>query len=276
MTRYFRIILAIVFALALAVPKAFADQPKAWAFWTQEPATPIMTQIVDLHATITTIILAITAFVFVIMLTILVRFHHSRQKVAQQWAHNTALEVVWTLVPVLILVGIAFPSFKLLFAMDRTEKADYTVKVTGHQWYWSYAYPDLNINFDANLVQDESLEPGQPRLLTADAPLVVPVNAVIRLQTAADDVIHSWSVPAFGVKLDAMPGRLNETWFKAERTGIYYGQCSQLCGINHGFMPIEVKVVEKEEFDAWVEQNAQKTSSAAAAITLAAASTAKE
>jgi cytochrome c oxidase subunit 2 len=276
MTRLYRYILGAVLAFGLASPEAFADQPKAWGIWTQQSATPTMTQIVDLHTTITAIILAITAFVFVIMGVIMVRFHHSRQPVAQQWSHNTLLEVVWTLVPVLILVGIAFPSFKLLYAMDRTEKADYTVKVTGHQWYWSYAYPDLNVAFDSNLVQDDSLEPGQPRMLTTDASLVVPVNAVIRLQTVAEDVIHSWAVPAFGVKIDAMPGRLNETWFKAERTGTYYGQCSQLCGINHGFMPIEVKVVEKEEFDAWVAQNAQKTSSAAAPIKLAAASISKE
>ena len=135
--------------------------------------------------------------------------------------------------------------------------------MTGHQWDWSYAYPDLNINFDSNLVQDESLEPGQPRLLTVDQHVVVPVGAVVRVQATADDVIHSWSVPAFGVKIDAVPGRLNETWFKAERPGTFYGQCSQLCGINHGFMPIQIEAVSKEDFDAWVAQNAQKSSSAA-------------
>jgi cytochrome c oxidase subunit 2 len=164
---------------------------------------------------------------------------------------------------VLILVAIAFPSFKLRYAMDRTEAADYTLKVTGHQWYWSYSYPDQNIAFDSNMVQDDSLEAGQPRLLTADNHVVVPVGAVVRVQATADDVIHSWSVPAFGVKIDAVPGRLNETWFKAERAGTFYGQCSQLCGINHGFMPIQIEAVSKEDFDAWVAQNAQKSSSAA-------------
>jgi cytochrome c oxidase subunit 2 len=262
MTRLYQFLTAVLLVLGCGVPQAFADQPKAWGLWTQEPVTPTMTQIVDLHSTITVIIIAITIFVFAVMGIIMVRFHHTRQPVAQQWSHNTMLEVVWTLIPVLILVGIAFPSFKLLYAMDRTEKADYTIKATGHQWYWSYSYPDQNINFDANMVQDDSLEAGQPRLLTADTKVVVPVGAVIRLLIASDDVIHSWSMPAFGVKTDAMPGRLNETWFKVEKAGTYYGQCSQLCGINHGFMPIEVQAVSKEEFDAWVEQNAQKSASA--------------
>ena len=200
----------------------------------------------------------INGLIILLLGYIIIRFSAKRNPHAQQWSHNTVLEVVWTLIPVLILVGIAFPSFKLLYAMDRAEKADITLKVTGHQWYWSYAYPDLNVGFDANVVQDESLTEGQPRLLTTDNPLLVPVGAVVRVQLTADDVIHSWSVPAFGVKSDAVPGRLNETWFKAETPGTYYGQCSQLCGINHGFMPIEIHAVSKEDFDAWVEQNAKK------------------
>jgi len=263
MTRLHKIIAAIAFAIGVGMPQAFAEDVHPWGIWTQDPATPTMAQITSLHNAITVIILAILAFVFLLMGIIIVRFNKKANPTAQQWSHNTMLEVVWTLIPVLILVGIAFPSFKLLYAMDRTEKADLTLKVTGHQWYWSYAYPDLNVAFDSNLVQDDDLKPGQPRLFTVDQHVVVPVGAVVRLQTAAEDVIHSWSVPAFGVKLDAMPGRLNETWFKAEKTGTFYGQCSQLCGVNHGFMPIEVEVVTKEAFDAWVEQNAQKTSSAA-------------
>ena len=263
MTRLYQFLSAIFLVLGVGTPAAFADQPKAWGLWTQDPASPTMHQIVDLNSTITVIIIAITVFVFALLGVIIVRFHHQRHPVAQQWSHNTVLEVVWTLVPVLILVAIAFPSFKLLYAMDRTENADYTLKVTGHQWYWSYAYPDQNISFDANLVQDDSLEAGQPRLLTTDQHVVVPVGAVIRVQATADDVIHSWSLPAFGVKIDAVPGRLNETWFKAERPGMYYGQCSQLCGINHGFMPIQIEAVSKEDFDAWVAQAAQKSSSAA-------------
>ena len=263
MTRLYRILSAVILMLGVGTSQAFAEQPKNWGLWTQDPASPTMHQIVDLHSTITVIIIAITVFVFALMGVIMVRFNHKRHPVAQQWTHNTVLEVAWTLVPVLILVAIAFPSFKLLYAMDRTENADYTLKVTGHQWYWSYSYPDQNISFDANLVQDDSLEAGQPRLLTTDQHVVVPVGAVVRVQATADDVIHSWSVPAFGVKIDAVPGRLNETWFKAERPGTFYGQCSQLCGINHGFMPIQIEVVSKEDFDAWVAQSAQKSSSAA-------------
>lgn len=261
MTRLNQILTAVLLLLGVGAP-AYAE-PKNWGLWTQDPVTPTMHQIVDLHTTITVIIVAITIFVFGLMAVILLRFNSKANPVAQQWSHNTLLEVVWTLVPVLILVAIAFPSFKLLYAMDRAENADYTLKVTGHQWYWSYSYPDQNISFDSNLVQDDSLEAGQPRLLTVDQHVVVPVGAVIRVQTTADDVIHSWSVPAFGVKIDAVPGRLNETWFKVEQPGTYYGQCSQLCGINHGFMPIQIEAVSKEDFDAWVAQTAQKTSSAA-------------
>jgi cytochrome c oxidase subunit 2 len=252
----------VALLMLIGAPAAYADQPQPWGLWMQEPASPIMHQIYDLHLTISVIILAILVFVFIVMGVIIVRFHHTRQPEPQQWSHNTLLEVAWTLVPVLILVGVAFPSFKLLYAMDRAEKADFTIKATGHQWYWSYSYPDQNIAFDASMVQDESLEPGQPRLLSADAKVMVPVGAVVRILSTADDVIHSWSMPAFGVKIDAIPGRLNEAWFKVERPGTYYGQCSQLCGINHGFMPIQVEAVSKEDFDAWVEKNAQKTSSA--------------
>ncbi len=261
MTRLFRIFSALLVAVACA-PRAFADQPKPWGLWSQDPASPIMSDIVSLNNTITAIILAIVVLVFVLMTVIILRFNHARHPVPQQWSHHALLEVAWTLIPVLILVCIAFPSFKLLYAMDRAEKADLTVKATGHQWYWSYSYPDQNVSFDANMVQDESLEPGQPRLLTADAHVVVPVGAVVRIQTTADDVIHSWSVPAFGVKIDALPGRLNEAWFKVERPGMYYGQCSQLCGVLHGFMPIQVEAVSQADFDSWVAQNAQKSSSA--------------
>lgn len=250
-----------VLTFGVGLSASYADQPKAWGLWTQEPVTPIMQQIADLNGTITGIMIAITLFVFAIMAVIVVRFGHKRHPEAKQWTHNTLLEVVWTLIPVLILVGIAFPSFKLLFAMDRTEAADYTLKATGHQWYWSYAYPDLNVAFDANIAPDETLQPGQPRLLATDNAVYVPVGAVVRIQTTADDVIHDWSVPAFGVKLDAIPGRLNESWFKVEKPGIYYGNCAQLCGVNHGFMPIEVHAVPKEEFDAWVAQTAQKSAS---------------
>jgi cytochrome c oxidase subunit 2 len=162
-------------------------------------------------------------------------------------------------VPVLILVAIAVPSFRLLFFQLNIPEADITIKATGKQWYWSYAYPDNGkFEFDSLMLQDKDRKAGQPRLLSVDNEMVVPVNKVIRVQTTASDVIHSFAVPSFGIKIDAIPGRLNETWFKAEREGMYYGQCSELCGKNHAFMPIAVRVVSEREFTAWVEDAKKK------------------
>ena len=175
--------------------------------------------------------------------------------------HNTALEVVWTLVPVLILVAIAVPSFKLLFHQLNIPPSDLTIKATGKQWFWTYAYPDSNFEFDSLMVQTKDLQPGQPRLLAADNPLVVPVNKVVRVQTTASDVIHAFAVPAFGVKLDAIPGRRNEVWFQATKIGVYYGQCSELCGKDHAFMPIEVRVVSDEAFASWLAEAKKKYAS---------------
>jgi cytochrome c oxidase subunit 2 len=246
--------------VGFAASQALADQPQPWGIWMQEAASPTMHQIASLNTTITAIILAILAFVFVLLSYVCLRFHASRHPVPAKWAHNTPLEVAWTLLPVLILVAIAFPSFRLLYAMDRTKDADLTLKITGHQWYWSYAYPDQNVSFDATMVQESDLKPGEPRLLATDNHIVLPVGATVRIQTTADDVIHSWSVPSLGVKIDAFPGRLNETWVKIEKPGLYFGQCSQLCGINHGFMPIEVEAVSKEQFAAWLRSQSKQTS----------------
>lgn len=251
-------------AVSIAAPSAMADQPHPWGIWLQEAASPTMEQISRLNATITAIILAILVVVFGLLGYVIFRFRASRNPQPAAWTHNTALEVAWTLVPVLVLVAIAFPSFRLLYAMDRTKDAELTLKVTGHQWYWSYTYPDQNISFDANLVQDSDLKPGEPRLLTTDTHVVLPAGVTVRIQTTADDVVHSWSVPSLGVKIDAFPGRLNETWVRIDRPGIYFGQCSQLCGVNHGFMPIEVEAVPKEQFAAWVQQNQSKPKSSSA------------
>jgi cytochrome c oxidase subunit 2 len=264
--------LAVVALLGFAALPALADQPKPWGLGMQDAASPTMQGIISLHTTLTVIITCITLFVFGLLAVICVRFNASRNPVPAKWSHNTLLELVWTLVPVLILVAIAFPSFRLLYAADRVKDADYTLKVTGHQWFWSYSYVDQGIAFDSNLAQDSDLKPGEPRLLATDTHVVLPVGAIIRIQTTADDVIHSWSVPALGVKIDAFPGRLNETWTRIDRPGIYYGQCSQLCGINHGFMPIEIEAVSKEDFAAWVEQNQSKKSSSAGQSLFAAAS----
>jgi cytochrome c oxidase subunit 2 len=192
------------------------------------------------------------------------RFHHTRHPVPTRTSHNTVIEVIWTIVPVLILVLIAIPSFKLMYYMDRVPKADMTIKVTGNQWFWTYEYPDQGgIRFDSNLVQEKDLKPGQKRLLDVDNPLVVPVGAVVRVQVAGvpDGVIHSWFVPSFGVQEYAMPGRLNEAWFQIKEPGSYYGECNQICGINHAFMPIKVVAVAKPDFDKWLAQAKQKFSS---------------
>ena len=172
--------------------------------------------------------------------------------------HNTTIEVLWTVVPVLILVTIAVPSFRLLFFQLNMPKADVTVKATGKQWFWSYSYPDNKFEFDSLMVQDKDLKPGQPRLLAVDNEMVVPVNKVVHVLTTGADVIHSFAVPSFGIKIDAIPGRINETWFKAEREGIYYGQCSELCGKDHAFMPIVVRVVNDKDYTAWLEQAKKK------------------
>lgn len=211
-----------------------------------------MERISELSFMLNVVIITIVLLVSGLLVWCLWRFNEKRNPVPAKWSHNTPLEVAWTAIPALILVAIAFPSFKLLYFMDRTQAADLTLKVTGHQWYWSYGYPDQGIAFDAMMTQPDDLKPGQPRLLATDNPVVLPVGVPIRVQLTADDVIHSWAVPALGLKTDTVPGRLNETWVRIDRPGIYYGQCSELCGVNHGFMPIMIEAVEKEKFDAWI------------------------
>ncbi|HWE78942.1 MAG TPA: cytochrome c oxidase subunit II [Pseudolabrys sp.] len=227
-------------------------QPHPWQMSLQAGATPVMDDIIWFHHFLLWMIIAITLFVLALLLVVIVRFNARRNPIPSRTTHNTFIEVIWTVVPVLILVAIAVPSFRLLFYELKIPPADLTVKATGKQWFWSYSYPDQKIEFDSLLVQDKDLKPGQPRLLTVDNELVVPVNKVVRVLVTGADVIHSFSVPSFGIKIDAIPGRLNETWFKAEREGTYYGQCSQLCGRDHAFMPIAVHVVSEKEFAAWL------------------------
>ncbi|HEY0848806.1 MAG TPA: cytochrome c oxidase subunit II [Bradyrhizobium sp.] len=235
---------------------AFAEvgQPRPWEMTLQESASPVMDNIVWFHGFLLAIITVITLFVLGLLVTVVVKFNARSNPVPSRTTHNTLIEVAWTLIPVLILVGIAVPSFRLLFKQLDLPKADLTVKATGKQWYWSYAYPDNGkFEFDSLLAQDK-----QPRLLGVDNEMVVPVNKVIRIQTTGADVIHSFAVPAFGVKIDSIPGRLNETWFTATKTGMFYGQCSELCGKDHAFMPIAVRVVSEQEFAAWVESAKKK------------------
>ena len=204
------------------------------------------------------VITAIMGFVLFLILYACIRFRASRNPVASTTSHNTLIEVLWTLVPCLILVVLAVPSFKLLYEQDTIPKADVTIKAVGYQWYWGYEYPDENIIFDSYLVDEKDLKENQPRLLTVDNEIYVPVNKVVKVMITANDVLHAWALPSFGVKRDAVPGRINETWFKAEKTGTYYGQCSELCGIKHAFMPITVNVVTEDEYNLWLEEAKQK------------------
>jgi len=229
-------------------------QPAPWEWTLQESASPVMDYIIWFHNWLFVTITLITLLVLGLLIAVVVKFNAKANPIPSKTTHNTLIEVAWTLIPVLILVAIAVPSFRLLFLQLDTPKADLTVKATGKQWYWSYAYPDNGkFEFDSLMSQDK-----KPRLLGVDNEMVVPVNKVIRVQTTGADVIHAFAVPAFGIKIDAIPGRLNETWFKATKTGMFYGQCSELCGKDHAFMPIAVRVVSDQEFAEWVETAKKK------------------
>lgn len=244
-----------VLAATVAVVPAAADQPTPWQTGFQEAASPVMVEIEWLYDYLTAIIVAIVVLVTGLLAYVIVRFNARRNPEPSKTTHNTTLEVVWTVIPILILITIAVPSFRLLYYMDRAQDAEMTLKVIGHQWYWSYEYPDHGgFTFDSVMVDEEDLAEGQPRLLAVDEEVVLPVDTTIRIIVSADDVIHSWAVPALGLKTDAVPGRLNETWVRIEREGVYYGQCTELCGINHGFMPVAVRAVSKQDFAAWVER----------------------
>jgi cytochrome c oxidase subunit 2 len=243
---------------AAVAAAATTGQPQPWEIGLQAAATPVMEDVAWFHDFLLWIITAIVLFVLGLLIVVMVRFNARANPVPSRTTHNTAIEVVWTIVPVLILVTIAVPSFRLLFYQMKVPAADVTVKATGKQWFWSYSYPDQKFEFDSLMVQDKDLKPGEPRLLAVDNPMVVPVNKVVRVLVTGADVIHSFSVPSFGVKVDAIPGRVNETWFKAEHEGMYYGQCSQLCGRDHAFMPIAVRVVSEGEYAAWLESAKKK------------------
>jgi cytochrome c oxidase subunit II len=251
------------FILTLAAFPAFADLPQhvpqSGAYGFQPAATEVARQIHIFHnlwlmPIITTIVVIVTA----LMLYIFIRFNRKANPVPQKFSHNTLVEVVWTLVPVLILVVIAVPSFRLLYLEDVVPESDMTVKAIGSQWYWDYEYtdpagdPNKTLSYSSVMLEDDAAKAaGKPRLLGVDNPLVVPAGKTIRVIVTANDVIHSFAMPAFGVKIDAVPGRLNETWFKVDEPGIYYGQCSELCGSRHAYMPIEIQVMPQADYDAW-------------------------
>lgn len=304
-------------AVALASSSAFAAQPVPWGINMQPSVTSIADGMHGFNSFINIIIAAIVLFVAGLLVWCMVRFNEKSNPTPSRTTHHTMLEVVWTIVPVLILVVIAVPSFRLLYAQYDMPEADLTIKATGKQWFWTYDYqiaapageaaaapatgeapaaaaasaapaegqpaagapapaaPEtpaeavqqaasneaIEFSFDSIMVQEADLQEGQPRLLAVDNEIVVPVGAVVRVQVTAADVIHNFAMPAFGVKVDAVPGRLNETWFRAEREGTYYGQCSELCGRDHAFMPIQVRVASRADYDAWVAQARERFAS---------------
>ena len=249
-----------VFSLLFILPSSvIANEPVDWQLGFQKSASKSMSDIVWFHDyMLLPIITAITVFVLFLLAYACIRFRASKNPVASTTSHNTTIEVIWTLVPCLILIVMAVPSFKVLYSQDEIPKADVTIKAIGYQWYWGYEYPDENIVFDSYMIADKDLKEGQPRLLAVDNEVVVPVNKVVKVMITANDVLHAWALPSFGVKRDAVPGRINETWFKADRTGTFYGQCSELCGIKHAFMPITVNVVSEEEYNNWLKDAKQK------------------
>ncbi len=239
--------------------QAFAEQlmgqPTPGGIGLQPAASPLKHAAHDFHDLILLpIITLICVFVLGLLIWCVVRYNKRSNPIPAKWSHNTVVEVVWTVVPVLILMAISVVSFKLLFAYHDMPKPDLTVKATGYQWYWGYELPDQKVGeFVSNMLpEDEAKARNVPYRLAATEPLVVPVNKTVRVLVTGADVIHAFALPAFGLKIDAIPGRINETWFRAERTGTFYGQCSELCGVDHAFMPLEIKVVTQPEFEAWV------------------------
>ncbi|PWS37868.1 cytochrome c oxidase subunit II [Falsiroseomonas bella] len=249
-------LLALGAGAALAQAEApMVGAPTPWGMGLQASGGPIKDAISSFNSLVFWIIVAITIFVAILLVYVIWRFRAAANPNPTRTSHNTMLEIAWTVVPVLILVVIAIPSFRLIYYQDRAVDAEMTINVQGRQWYWHYAYPDHgNFTFDSYPVAQGELGQGQIRNLSVDNPLVVPVGANVRILTTGQDVIHSFFVPSLGVQKYTIPGRTLETWIRADRPGVYYGQCNQICGVNHWFMPIEVRAVPREEFNAWAEQ----------------------
>ena len=233
----------------------YGKQATDWQLSFQNPATDLMGSVVGLHNVILIVMSLITVFVLFLLFYVSFRFSAKRNPIPSTRTHNTVVEVLWTAIPIVILVVLAIPSFKLLYQQEKSENYDMTVKVIGHQWYWEYEYPDHgDFYFESYMIQDEDLKEGDLRLLTVDNPLVIPANKNVQILITAGDVLHSWAVPSMGLKTDAVPGRLNETWVNVKEPGIYRGQCSEICGSGHGFMPVVVKVLPEREFMAWANE----------------------
>ena len=268
-------LLATGIAIALGSSAALAARAgiaEPWQMGMQEMVTNIGQDVAVFHDYLLYLITASSLLVLALLVYVVIRFNERANPVPRRTTHNTLLEVAWTVVPVLILIVIAIPSFRILREQLIIPPHDIVVKATGHSWYWSYEYPSDQggVRFESNMVPENELKPGQPRLLAADNEMVVPVGKVVRMQITAADVLHNFAVPSFGIRLDAVPGRLNETWFRAEREGIYYGQCSELCGNGHPYMPINVRVVSEADYASWLAQAKQKFAAANDAVRLAA------
>ena len=265
-------LVAAAVAAQAVVATAAVAQPANWSIGFQTPATENARAMEDFHDLLLVIIIGITALVAILLTYVVWRYRASRNPVPRQFTHNTLIEVLWTIVPVIILVIIAIPSFNLLYYLDRTTDPEITIEVTGQQFSWVYEYPDHGgITIYSNMKQEDQLEEGEPYLLAVDDPMVVPIHTNVQLLIKGADVIHSFGVNPFGLKTDAVPGRTNETWFRADTLGVFYGQCSEICGANHAYMPIEIRVVEQDEFEQWVASRQSAAGSGAAAATVAVA-----
>jgi cytochrome c oxidase subunit 2 len=269
-------LLGAAIALGFGVSGAAAAQAgiaEPWQLDFQEMVTELGRDVTRFHYWLLWLITAISLFVAGLLVWIVVRFGERKNPVPSKTTHNTVLEVAWTVVPVLILVAIAIPSFRILREQLVIPPHDIVVKATGYAWYWGYEYPSDQggFKFESNMVPENELKPGQPRLLAVDNEMVVPINKVVRLQVTAGDVLHNFAVPSLGQRIDAVPGRLNETWFRADREGLYYGQCSELCGNGHPYMPIAVRVVSEQAYAAWLAEAQQKFASTGTPAKLASA-----
>lgn len=259
LSRLFMVLFLLPESVQAAVGGITDNVPQPWQMGFQPAVTPVMERINDLHNFLLIIIFAIAGFVTLLLLYICWRFHEKRNPKPSKTSHNVTIEVIWTIVPVLILIVIGLPSLRLLYFMDKVDDPEVTLKAIGHQWYWEYDFPEQGVTFDSYMIPDKDIKPGQQRLLEVDNPVVLPVDTNVRILTTSMDVIHSFGVPPFGIKQDSVPGRLAEVWVRATKQGTYYGQCYELCGMNHGFMPIKVHVVSREAYNKWIKKQGGKT-----------------
>lgn len=247
-------LLLLIFTVFIGEYVLADGSPRCWQMGFQEPATPVAEMVNSFHNFLLIFVFAISIFVFVLMAITIWRFHEKRNPVSSKTTSNHALELIWTFIPVVILVVIGFPSIKLIQFMDKVDEPELTLKVVGSQWYWNYEIPEIGVSFESRMIPSEDIGYNQIRLLEVDEPLLLPINTKIRVLVTSSDVLHSWAVPAFAFKKDGSPGRISESWIDIQKEGVYYGQCSELCGMDHGFMPIKIYAVSKKKFLEWAEE----------------------